>query len=236
MAFDGFSPELLRFLDELRGNNTRSWFEEQRERYRAHFLEASRSFVEDFGALAAERYPRLIADPRVNGSMFRLNRDTRFSKDKTPYKTHLALLFWDEAGERMGSPSVYFHLDGEHVLVGGGVYAFPREVLAAYREALRDTERAAELREALQEASEAGFSVHGERTKRVPRGFAADHPAGELLKHKGLYFGREFRPHPPELFDERAARWLLEAVSPLERANAWLAQVLEDANAVSEEE
>ena len=85
MAFNGFSGEMLRFLADLKENNSKEWFDPHRDDYDKYVMEPSREFVIDMGDRLREVIPGIVAAPRVNQSIFRLNRDTRFSKDKSPY-------------------------------------------------------------------------------------------------------------------------------------------------------
>src|SRR5262249_21978378 len=99
VAFAGFQYELLEFLAGLRAHNDRTWFQAHREEYESLLLEPARDFVEAMGEELARFAPDVNADPRVGGSIFRIARDTRFSKDKRPYKDHLDLWFWQGAGK-----------------------------------------------------------------------------------------------------------------------------------------
>src|SRR5689334_19383589 len=110
MAFAGFAPEALRFLADLRAHNEREWFHAHRAQYDSLLLEPSRDFVEAMGEELAPFAPDVNADPRVGGSIFRIARDTRFSKDKRPYKDHLDLWFWQGAGKSRERPGFWFRL------------------------------------------------------------------------------------------------------------------------------
>jgi uncharacterized protein (TIGR02453 family) len=146
-----------------------------------------RAFVMEAGQRLRAKVPRIVADPRVGGSLFRIARDTRFSSDKSPYKTWAAARLWDSSGPKERSASFYVQVDAEETYVGGGIYMFEDDQLARYREALSDPKRLKSLQKALEKIE--ALELGGEVLKRFPRGFDEDHPAGDLLKHKGLYAG-----------------------------------------------
>ena len=112
------------------------WFDQNRERYEQQVLAPSRDFIMALGARLKKIAPGVQADPRVNKSLFRLNRDIRFSSDKTPYKTHLGLWFWEGSRPRMECSGFYLHLEPSRVMLGVGLYAFPKDMLEAYRQSV----------------------------------------------------------------------------------------------------
>jgi uncharacterized protein (TIGR02453 family) len=185
--FEGFPVEGRRFLAGLAIHNDKRYFDANREAYERHVLGPMRAFVMEAGQRLRARVPRLVADPRVGGSLFRIARDTRFSSDKSPYKTWAAARLWDGSGPKERSASFYVQVDAEETYVGGGIYLFEDDQLARYREALSDPKRLKALHRAL--AKIEGLELGGEVLKRMPRGFDEDHPAGDLLRHKGLYAG-----------------------------------------------
>ena len=118
-----FTPALFRFLGELRLHNDREWFERSKERYLLDVRDPMLRFISDFAPVLRKIAPCLVADPSpVGGSLFRLHRDTRFSSDKTPYKTNVAAHFRHEAGRGVHGPGCYLSLAPDEVTVGGGVW------------------------------------------------------------------------------------------------------------------
>lgn len=221
MSFTGFPIETERFLAELEHNNHKGWFDENRDRYETYVLEMARSFVEAMKAPLAEIDPGIVVDPRVNKSMFRINRDTRFNKEAPPYKTNIACLFWDERGKRMQTAGFYFDLSPGKLWIGGGYYRFAKPFKEKYREAVAG-DAGEDLVKILGQLEADGYDVRGESLKRVPSGFDSDHPRAELLKKQGLTFMKEFAPvpeivHLPELPDFVATHY--RAAHPL---IAWL--------------
>ncbi len=134
-----FSPEMFEFLSELKGNNTKEWFQANKERYRAEVQEPLLRFISEFADPLHAISPHFVADPRPSGgSMFRIYRDVRFSKDKSPYKTHAAAQFRHAAGKDAHAPGFYLHLEPGQVFVGAGSWHPASDALAAIRGAIVD--------------------------------------------------------------------------------------------------
>jgi uncharacterized protein (TIGR02453 family) len=223
--FDGFPKQTLTFLRGLAENNDRDWFQAHRDDYEAYWLEPAKDFVVAAGE-ALERFaPGVSAEPRVNGSIFRINRDTRFSKDKTPYKDHLDLWFWE--GERKRAVSGYFfRVTPGGVHVGAGSHMFDRDRLAAYRDAVVDPESGPALAAVVRSMERKKFNVNGEVYKRLPRGYEAGDPVTErLLRHNALWIGEEApvsaELHTPAIVRRVASEW--KRMTPLHR---WLVDTL----------
>jgi uncharacterized protein (TIGR02453 family) len=192
-----FPPDTLVFLDELRRFNARAWFEANRARYESAYVVAAKAFVEAVAPVLAGIVPGIRAEPRVLGSIFRINRDTRFSPDKRPYKDHLDLWFWE--GERKAAVSgLFVRISPDVVGVGAGSHGFDKAALARFRAALVDDAARGELIDAVEGVEKAGYRVDGETYKRVPAGYPADadEPATRFLRHSALFAHHD---EPPEL-------------------------------------
>jgi uncharacterized protein (TIGR02453 family) len=198
-GFHGFSEEALRFLADLRENNDKTWFDAHREDFDRHVVEPSRSFVTSLGERVKRVQPRIVADPRTNGSIFRIYRDTRFSRDKSPYKTHVGIFLWEGPGSKMENPGFYVHFEEEYFLAGEGLYIFPKDTLPAYREAVVREETGGKLASILHDVGEKGYDVGGRHYRRTPRGYDPAHPRADLLLFKGLHAGRG-GPIPDQFF------------------------------------
>ena len=137
-----FGPELFAFLADLGAHNDREWFAANKERYEAHVLEPALAFVEDFGYRLPEISAHFEADPRRSGgSLFRIHRDTRFSKDKSPYKTNTGMYFRHKRAKDVHAPGYYLHLAPGEVFAGGGIWRPATPALTAIRDAIvRDPE------------------------------------------------------------------------------------------------
>lgn len=192
LAFNGFPREAVTFFQNLKLNNNKTWFEAHKPDYQNNVLEPAQAFIEEMGARLKQLSPGIHADPRVNKSIFRIYRDIRFSKDKTPYKTHLGIWLWEGEGAKFESSGYYFHLEPPNILLGVGIHMFSKNLLKAYREAVVDPVAGPKLVQAVQEVSQKGsYKLGGEHYKRVPRGYDPDHPNGELLRYNGLTAGSE---------------------------------------------
>ncbi len=201
LTFEGFPPRSLTLLAELAVNNNKTWFDAHKGEYESSLKEPALAFGEEM----AERLSGIAPGPPLRASLFRIYRDLRFSKDKTPYKTHAGIPF--TAGERSKgeSPGFYFHLEAHQLMLGGGLHAFPKRVLEAYRKAVAGEELGPRLAQIMEALRKDGYDVWGETYKRVPRGYDPDHPRAKLLRHSGLFAGVTLAPpselHSPELLD-----------------------------------
>ncbi|MCA9771393.1 MAG: DUF2461 domain-containing protein [Myxococcales bacterium] len=223
--FTGFPKESPKFLADLARHNNREWFEAHRDDFEGAVLDPARGFVVTLGARLAKISKDLVADPRVDKSIFRLHRDTRFSKDKSPFKTHLGILWWEGRAKKMESPGFYFQLEPKRLMLCAGIWMFTSDQLRAYREALVDPKRAGSLSRAVGKVESAGYGVGGEHYKRLPRGVQAEGRLGDLARHNGLYgiwegdIPKEL--HGPEILDLCMAHFA--AMAPIEQ---WLTEHL----------
>ncbi len=173
-----FTPELFAFLRELRENNNRQWFAANKLRYQSEVRDPALRFISDFGPRLAKIAPRLVADPRpVGGSMFRIYRDTRFSRDKSPYKTHTGIHFFHESAKAAASvPGFYLHLSPGECFAAAGIWHPDSVSLGRVRNAIAGG--SADWK-AIKRSK---LPIEGGSLKRPPRGYAADHPFIEDLK------------------------------------------------------
>jgi uncharacterized protein (TIGR02453 family) len=224
-SFAGFSRELLSFLAELEQNNHKVWFDQQRERYERLMLEPAKQFVAAMQPALATISAGLRGEPRVGGSIMRVARDTRFSKDKAPYKTHLDMMFWEGGGPSKESPSFFMRIGARTLGIGAGLHSFTPEQLERYRQAVDGEDSGAALRDAIRAVSARGFELNEPHYKRVPQGFAANHPNGTLLRHAALYAWRS-DPVPEALFGSGAVEYCRQLFVALHPIQAWLVEVL----------
>jgi uncharacterized protein (TIGR02453 family) len=191
--FSGFRPEALRFLRDLAHNNRREWFEAHREIYELEVRQPLLALLDEIDVRLASLAPELAADRKR--SVFRIYRDIRFSKDKSPYKTHAA--FWvghralgGNAGPAVhGGAGVYFHIEPGASIIAGGMWMPPGPALARIRAALTDELAGFEaarrrLRPTFGELSQEAV------LKRPPRGFSEDHPAARWLRYRSFTASR----------------------------------------------
>jgi uncharacterized protein (TIGR02453 family) len=228
-AFAGFPPDGLAFLEGLGRDNTKAYFDAHRATYESALLEPAKAFVVALGEeLRARVSPGIRAEPRVNGSILRINRDTRFSADKTPYKDHLDLWLWEGEGPSRERPGYFVRLRSATVTVGVGMHRFDRPMLETYREAVGEERPGRELEAAIARATELPEVTvgGGEAYKRVPQGYAADHPRADLLRHNALYVSGEW-DLPAEAADARFAPWVAERMDRMAPVERWLTAVLD---------
>ncbi|HEU5315359.1 MAG TPA: DUF2461 domain-containing protein [Chloroflexota bacterium] len=185
-----FTPALFAFLQELRENNDRAWFEANRDRFEDDVREPLIRFVIDFAPRLQKISPHFVADPRPNGgSIFRIYRDTRFSKDKTPYKTNAGIHFRHAAGKDAHAPGFYLNLAPGQVFMACGLWRPDAPALALVRAAIVDQPgRWQKLKSSLAPR----FALEGEQLARPPRGFDADHPHVEDLRRKDFVVSTSF--------------------------------------------
>ena len=179
-----FTLELFDFLLDLQANNTREWFQDHKGRYEEHVKEPLLRFIQDFEPHLHSISEHFVADPRPNGgSMFRIYRDIRFSKDKTPYKTQAAVHFRHEAGKTAHAPGFYLHLAPDEIFAGVGIWRPDSATLKRIRDRIAvrrtDWENAVRAPEFAQE-----FELAGDSLKRPPKGFDPEDPHIEDLKRK----------------------------------------------------
>jgi uncharacterized protein (TIGR02453 family) len=187
-----FGPGLFRFLRELAEHNDKAWFEKNRERYETEVRGPLLRFIADFGEPLGSISTHYLADPRpAGGSMFRVHRDTRFSKDKSPYKTHAAAQFRHEAGRDAHAPCYYLHLEPGEVFVGAGLWHPDAPALALLRAAI--VRKPAEWQRVAHGGPfRKGWELWGEMLARPPKGVDPTHPCVEDLRRKDFIALRSF--------------------------------------------
>lgn len=180
-----FSDETFDFLHDLEKNNNKAWFDGERARYETYWKAAALDTVAELSTAMAALDPPLKAVPKLNGSLRRINRDVRFSKDKSPYNAHLHLVFW--IGDHPNrSPGVHFVLSGAGVGYGAGQWGIEPARLKELRHRILDGADGAALMSALDRAAEIGCRMGSPDLARLPKGFEAEGRAAELLRYKGF--------------------------------------------------
>lgn len=187
--FSGFSEATQEFLIELSQNNDRDWFQEHKKRYEKTVKAPAIEWVQVMGTRLQDLDDKLVVDTRANGSggLMRMARDTRFSKDKSPYKTNIAMMWWHGAGKKTEHPAFGMQITPEDAGLMVGMFGFPKPMLEAYRQAVVDDELGESLVETKQTIESSGYEILGKHYKTTPRGFDKEHPRAEWLKYNGLY-------------------------------------------------
>ena len=179
-----FTKNTFKFLDELAANNNRAWFEANKPRYEALVREPALDFIEAMQPVLESFAPHFVAEPRkVGGSLMRVFRDTRFSRDKTPYKTNIGIQFRHALGKDVHAPGFYVHIATDDCFFGVGCWHPDADMLGKIRD--RIVEKPEQWFAARDDKNfTAQWTMGGESLIRPPRGYAVDHPAIEDLKRK----------------------------------------------------
>ena len=187
-----FSADALAFLRALKRNNRREWFKPRKERYETLLRAPTIALVERLAVDLRSFAPDLVASEKV--SLYRIYRDTRFSENKAPYKTHVAAVFPCRGLPKHQGAGLYFHVSPDEVWIGGGMYAPDTAQLHTVREHIADNVR--RLRAIVESPTfrRAVGALEGERLQRTPRGFPKDHEAAEYLRFRQFLAGAEFPP------------------------------------------
>ncbi len=220
--FNGFPKGCITFYRDLAKNNSKQWFEDHRRAYDEQVLAPARQFVLAMGDALAGLSPEIHADPRTDKSIFRIYRDVRFSRDKRPFKTNLAIWFWEGNGPRMECSGYYFHLEPGTLMLGAGIYLFPRHMLKEYRDSVVHRKHGPELARAVRSVLKKGpYGLGGEFYKKVPRGYPGDHENAEFLLYNGLWAGMEV-PVPGEVFSSGLVGYCYKRYADMAPLHEWL--------------
>jgi uncharacterized protein (TIGR02453 family) len=215
--FRGFDKDAIAFLHELTIEMNREWFEANKDRYKRVWVEPLTELLETVAAKLARTYAPVKLTPHV----FRIYRDTRFSKDKAPYKTHVAGVL--RAGD-VGS-GMYFHVETGEEWVGAGTYYFEDDRLATWRRLVAADRTGKEIAGIVARLRRRGYDVGGhDDYKKVPKPYPADHPRAEFLKMKGLTAA--FPPMPKGMLHRaELASWIVDHATRVAPMVKWLRKV-----------
>ncbi|HVT24698.1 MAG TPA: DUF2461 domain-containing protein [Rhizomicrobium sp.] len=190
--FEGFPKDFYAFFRDLKAHNNREWFEDNKQRFRDSVQAPMSSFIEAMAPELKKISKHFTADPRPNGgSMFRIYRDVRFSKDKRPYKEHAACHFRHVTAKDAHAPGFYMHFAPDEVFFGGGSWMPPSDSLAHIRQAIAAKPALWTKVKTDKAFAKAFGGVQGEALSRPPRGFASDHPQIEDIKKKSFFALRD---------------------------------------------
>ena len=179
-----FSPALFRFIKDLKAHNERDWFQANKSRFEDDLREPSLQFISDFGPKLQKISPHFNAIPKsVGGSLFRIYRDVRFSKDKSPYKTHVGIHFRHKKHKTAHAPGFYLHLEPKECFVGAGIWRPDPPALKKIRAAI-EADPAGWKRASRSKRFTSRFELSGESLKRPPKGVDPEHRFLDDLKRK----------------------------------------------------
>ncbi len=192
-GFTGFRPETFTFLAGLAFNNDRAWFESHRKDYEDFVVAPALALINEMDPLLRSLSPHYRGVPKkVGGSLMRIYRDTRFSRDKTPYKTNIGIQFRHESAGDVHAPGWYVHLDLESAFVGAGAWHPDPEALKRIREQI--TERPATYTKAVKASQASGMLLVGEALKKSPRGFDPGHELAAEVRRKDFLLSADLDP------------------------------------------
>ena len=187
-AFKGLPKDFFVFFKELAKNNERAWFEENKQRYKDSVVAPLSDFIAAMAPRVAKISKHIVADPRPNGgSMFRIYRDIRFSKDKSPYKTNAGVHFRHALGKGAHAPGYYMHFAPDEVFFGGGIWMPEPDALNKVRRTIADDPKAWRKVREDKTFAKRFKGIEGEALARPPKGFDAAHPYIEDIKRKSFF-------------------------------------------------
>lgn len=223
--FPAFDKDLIKFLKDLAKNNNRDWFQKNKERYQKSVQDPMLAFIEAAAPGLKKISRHIKADARKQGgSLFRIYRDTRFSKDKRPYKEHVAIQFRHEAGKDVHAPGYYVHVSPTELMLGFGIWRPDGPALAKIR--ARIDRKPGEWVKVRDDGKMAAlFTLGGESLKRPPQGYPKDHPLAADLKRKdfvGMHTGKA-----KDFLDPAFPKVMLEAFAAAKPFMRFLCKALE---------
>lgn len=213
-TFDGFPADAWRFLDLLAKDNTAGCFDRHREMYLSAIAVPSHAFVEALiPQLATEVHPALTGEAKVGRSLFRINRDTRFVADKTPYKTYVDFLFWVRDGDPRSSAACIIRLTSTTVLTGAGRIRLRSADLTSYRTRVTEPAVGPQLRAVVDRLIASGATISDAVRARPPRPYLPDAANADLLCRDGFHLSR-IEPHPSAISGSAFVDWLVDRLRP----------------------
>ena len=217
-----FSEDTFAYLRDLDRNNTKAWFDANRDRYETSWKSAALDFISDLANDMACLEPALKAEARLNGSLRRINRDVRFSKDKSPYKPHLHMIFWAGAHPNR-SAGMHIVLQPDGVGYGAGLFGIEPKALSSFRNRIVDGSDGDALLSAIEKAATVGCTMGAPELARVPKGYEEDGAHADLLRRKS-FVARSYSVPPPRdvILGDRGRKWVLQTTTELMPLIRWL--------------
>jgi uncharacterized protein (TIGR02453 family) len=206
--FPGFPPEAMQFFRGLARNNNRDWFQARKATFEEKVKQPMRELVESLNSAMQSFAPEYATDPAK--AIYRIYRDTRFSKDKTPYKDHIGASFFRSGTGPHKYGGYYMHISHKEAAIGGGVYMPEPEVLLEIRQHIAENHKQLRKILATPAVRRSLGDLHGEQLSRVPKGFLATHPAADLLRFKSFFLYTTIDPEiatTPKFFSEVLTRF-----------------------------
>jgi uncharacterized protein (TIGR02453 family) len=220
-----FPKRTAAYLAKLSRHNNREWFEANRELYNSDFLEPCIKFVVEMNDRLIDLDPDIVGIPKVDKSIFRLHRDIRFSKNKTPYKTNAGLYFWNGKMKKMDASGFYFHLEPKLFGVGLGMYMFPPHLLKKYREVVSNPSSVKELHQIVRGLEKKGYTIGGKKYKKTPKGYDPNTLYPGYLLYDGIYAWYE-SDDLKKIADGKAVNFIFKIFKDMLPLHNWLVRNL----------
>jgi uncharacterized protein (TIGR02453 family) len=223
--FEGFSAETVFFLKNLKENNNREWFLARKKDYSKKVLQPAAIFVLEMGEMLQKISPGVQADPKVNRSICRINRDTRFANVQEPYRTFLGIWFWEGIRKTKDSPGYYFELRPEQLYLSAGIQIFSRKAQHLFRKAVVDSKSGAELTKMINKIKEnPDYKINEAYYKNIPEGYKInDEQQKDLIRFNGLLVSTEMSI-PPELYNKNLLKLVFNIYKDWSPLYNWLTQ------------
>ena len=223
--FNGFPKETIKFFNNLERNNSREWFFGHKDVYENFVKMPAFYFISEMEPKLKSLSPGFFAVPRIDESLFRLNRDVRFSNDKRPYKTNLGIWFWEGYRKRMECSGFYFQIETGKLMLAAGAYMFTKETIKLYRDALVDKKLGPAFKMAAEAVIKKGYNIGGEFYKKVPAGYDKNHKNVPYLLYNGLYAFTEVKI-PQEFFSSKLADFAFNHYKNMYPLHKWLVDAI----------
>jgi len=220
-----FPKSAVEFLSKLKRNNNKDWFEKHRDEFQISIIEPAQEFVIVLGELLRTIVPDIIAIPKIDKSIFRLHRDVRFSKNKSPYKTNLGILFWEGERKKMECSGFYFHIEPNNFYIATGIYIFTGELLKEYRNSVSNPDNAKELEAIIKKLKKKGYEIGGKFYRQVPRGLDKGYPFAEYFLYNSLYAYDETLPLK-DLYKQDIVKYSFKKFKEMLPIHQWLVKNL----------
>ncbi|HKK82941.1 MAG TPA: DUF2461 domain-containing protein [Atribacterota bacterium] len=222
--FEGFSAETVFFLKNLKENNNREWFLARKKDYNKKVLKPASDFVVEMGELLQKISPGIHADPKVNRSITRIYRDTRYASEQEPYKRYLGIWFWQGVRKVNESPGYYFELRPDQIYLSAGIKSFSRKILRDYREAVSNPKSGEKLVSIVEKIREnPDYQVSREYFKRIPEGYQLQDKREELIRFNSLLANTEM-PIPSELYNRNLLKLVFQIFKDFSPIHNWLSE------------
>lgn len=221
MQFNGFKKEAIHFLKDLKENNNKVWFENNRHLWSEHILEPNVAFVEEMGETLQILVPTIIAKPKASASLFKIYRDVRFSKDKSPMKDKIGIIFWQGNSHRMSSSSFYFFYNMDEYYIATGMRSFKPPVLKAYREYIKNEKNAQELTLILEDLKNKGYNIVEPKYKRIPKEIDKEYKYANLALYGTIHAFKTFK-HDETFFSFDIVDFAFNIYSDMKDLHKWL--------------